>query len=840
VRIYDSGEIAGGRYGLAMEFIDGVTLDKWSRSLNARTGRGVPRRNLHDRLRLMSKVCDAVLCAHQHAIVHRDLKPANILVDAESEPHVLDFGIAHQTGTDDPIRLTHTGEFAGTLAYASPEQVAGDPTKVDTRTDIYSLGVILYEMVTGHMPYDVGGPLALAVRNIESAVPVPPPTDPDVATIILKALDKDPARRYATAAGLRSDIDRFLAGEPIGAKRDQTWYVLLKGLRKHRRVVIAASALLLALLLGLAGLGYGLISSHESHLRESLERERTADAARRAQAVNIVLQELLPAQEGGAYPPDGSVVANGLRNLTRALDTGWLGSRPALASDVEEVLTDIYRARQTAWGWEAEMAARNSKLLNSGLYGPDNPRTLASAHKEAAAMAARGRLSDAERLARGNIEQRLKVLGPGHPAVIASRGLLAQILLALGRAGECQAECVNALRESPDDFGEGALEKAGVRRTYADALLITEGYDQAGQECVKALRVHSVEFRDINTDIAADLRTLADIFAKTPKDHPWSSPILAWIASDWPKAAAELRGMASSLDPAAPVSDRQPLIPVLSRLLELKSRLLPDEPTELAETHALLGRVQVYSFETGALTDRRLLTAAGAHFITAAHILENAIGPDHIAVANCYDDAADVLWDTDPSAAADASLSSVRIWRAQPPERQDQAQLATQERGVADTLTIAGRYAEAEIYYKIALKEYELLLGDDSYVVATTSTRYGEMLRRAGRLGEAERAALRGWTVGSKSLTAPPDQRMNYVLVLGSVLLDQGRFAEAEPLLFEALTYLAFTRDTPRHRVSERIAGEIALLRWRQGDLGGARWWLRFGKSGLFYIPRPG
>ena len=262
VTVHESGFVSDGRYGLVMEYIEGVPLDRWSRSLDGARGREARRRALRERLRVMVKVCDAVANAHQHSIVHRDLKPANILVDTAGEPHILDFGIARETGPDSLSRLTLTGEFAGTLAYASPEQVGRDPSLVDTRTDIYSLGVIMYELVSGRMPYEFNGPVSQTLRSIESAEPAPlgrntrdpdePWVDGEVATIILKAMAKDPARRYQTAASLRNDIARYLTGDAIEARRDSTWYVLRKAATRHRAIATAAS-LIFALLVIFGG-----------------------------------------------------------------------------------------------------------------------------------------------------------------------------------------------------------------------------------------------------------------------------------------------------------------------------------------------------------------------------------------------------------------------------------------------------------------------------------------------------------------------------------------------------------------------------------------------------------
>jgi eukaryotic-like serine/threonine-protein kinase len=260
VTVYESGSLADGRYGLVMEYLEGVPLDQWSRSLDRGPSRESRRAALRTRLGVMAKVCDAVMYAHQRSIVHRDLKPANILIDAQGEPRILDFGIARHLGPQEHDRLTHTGEFAGTLAYASPEQISGDPSAVDTRSDLYSLGVIMYELVSGKMPYPVKGPMSQIVRNIERAEPAPltgrnpggPCTDTDASTIILKAMAKDPARRYQSAAELRDDLRRYLAGEAIAARRDSTWYVVRKTARRHRAIVTAA-CLIFVLLTALSG-----------------------------------------------------------------------------------------------------------------------------------------------------------------------------------------------------------------------------------------------------------------------------------------------------------------------------------------------------------------------------------------------------------------------------------------------------------------------------------------------------------------------------------------------------------------------------------------------------------
>ncbi|MDP6446230.1 MAG: protein kinase [Pirellulaceae bacterium] len=264
VTIYDSGS-SGGRKFYAMEFIDGETLDEHAASIRGDGNRPAEhRRSTRQILRLFEKVCRAVGYAHARGVIHRDLKPGNILVDEEGEPHVLDFGLAKLANSEPAdVNRTVPGEFLGTLAYASPEQAGGDPEELDVRTDVYSLGVVLFEMLTGQYPYDVRRSLNTVLDNIRHAPAkrlsrMHSHVDDEIETITLKALSKEPARRYQSAEQLAQDVSLYLAGEAIDAKRDSGWYVLRKALRRYRAAVsmIAASfvIIVLSLVLSLAAL----------------------------------------------------------------------------------------------------------------------------------------------------------------------------------------------------------------------------------------------------------------------------------------------------------------------------------------------------------------------------------------------------------------------------------------------------------------------------------------------------------------------------------------------------------------------------------------------------------
>lgn len=281
VAVHDAGVVAGFHY-VVMNYVDGETLDQSITPPDKLTPEAIA-----GMIRLFIKVCDAVHAAHLHGVIHRDLKPSNVRVDSRGEPHVLDFGLAKAVDTPHDSAMTQTGQFVGSLPWASPEQVEGASSRIDLRTDIYSLGAILFQLLTSALPFDVGSSLHDVFDKVLYQEPPRPSSvvaaaggpriGDELDTIILKCLSKDPDRRYQSAADLSRDLRRYLDGEPIEAKRDSALYVLRKTMRRYRlRVAVAgALAVLLAVFGAIMAMMYGRsvrLEQSAVHSAESLSK----------------------------------------------------------------------------------------------------------------------------------------------------------------------------------------------------------------------------------------------------------------------------------------------------------------------------------------------------------------------------------------------------------------------------------------------------------------------------------------------------------------------------------------------------------------------------------------
>ncbi len=297
-RIYDAGTAAittsEGTATVpyfAMEYVDGMPLME-----HIQTGRLGTR----DRMRLLAKIAEAVGEAHRHGIVHRDIKPQNIIVDRQGNPKVLDFGVARATDSDIALTTIQTdvGQLIGTLGYMSPEQVAGDPTRINARTDVYALGALGYEMLTGKPLVDAHRRTMAEVARIIQDVEPPSLSSisrvyrGDLDTIVAKAIDKEPTRRYRDANELASDVSHYLNDEPIVARRATTMYQLAKFTRRNRVLVGGIVATIVVLVLGLVGTGVGFLQAMQDRDRAFAEQTKANTARELAELRFVELRKL--------------------------------------------------------------------------------------------------------------------------------------------------------------------------------------------------------------------------------------------------------------------------------------------------------------------------------------------------------------------------------------------------------------------------------------------------------------------------------------------------------------------------------------------------------------------
>ncbi len=695
-RIFDAGEHATATARipyLAMEYVDGSSLREYCQHTGA---------NDRTRLQLLTQVARAVHHAHVRGVVHRDLKPGNVLVGKDGQPRVLDFGIALALGdAADPQRLTQLGELVGTLSYMSPEQIGGDTRRVDQRSDVYALGVILYELLCGEYPHALQNTSLIEAARIVSEQPPRalakrrPELAGDVDTLVMKALEADRDRRYQSAGDFADDIERYLDNRPILARPATAAYLTGKFLRRHKVATTAAAVVLLSLLAAVA------VSLHFAIAEAQARREAVARAESN-EAVSRFLIDMLTSAD-----PERSL-GNQL-TLRQALDgaadsaSATLSEQPAVQAQIKGTLATTYRS--------IGELDRAEKLYNEAL-------ALTSQGVDETAMEMRlGRLSTWQDAGRNDealaeAEAMLKETA-ARPALKEQRLHIdlerGRALLALGRNDEALKvfRDVKALTDANPqlnpDIGTTALH------LLASALRITSAF----AESESMLR----ELRDIRV-------------ARLGPDHPQTLYTRNNLA-----AAIQLQGR----DAEAEAEFRS--------VLEARERVLGPEHLSTLATMQNLANL---------LIQQKRHDEAEPLIRTTAEVTERVFGAEHTRTQMAQNSLAYLLEDLgqlDEAEAMHRRILALQNARLEAGESIDSELLATRN-NLAMLLTRKGQFDEALSQFDILLKAALAALPEDHAYVAIFRSNYGDSLNKAGKAAQARPLLEAAFPILEKSMGA--------------------------------------------------------------------------------------
>ncbi|MEP7010862.1 MAG: serine/threonine-protein kinase [Acidobacteriota bacterium] len=567
-RLLDVGLAEDGRPYVALEWIDGLPIDAWCNA------RGL---DLADRVRLFRRVCAAVHAAHQRLVVHRDLKPGNVLVTPEGAPKLLDFGLAKLLGDSEglPADPTATALRALTPAYASPEQVRGEP--VSTATDVYSLGVLLFELATGRRPIRTEG---LAPAEVERAICEQPPSftavrlPADLENILRMVLRKEPERRYGSVAQLDEDLGRFLAGRPVVARPDTWAYRTTKFVRRHRWAVAAASVFL-ALIVAFA----------VSLALQSRRLARERDRAERTAGFLIDLFEIAdPSESRGASVTAREMLDRGAVRLRTEL-----ADEPEVRASLQETIGRVYQNLGLFSG--AEPLLVESLATRRRLFPGDHPEVASSLNRLAVVQALSGDYARAEPLFREALAMRERLFAEDDPLVVASLNNLALLLHDRGDYAAAEPLYRRALRLDRDhpDPDCAAAVNLGL-------LLIDRGDYVTAESLVRpalaTIRNHDGE---LHPEVA---RTFGFLGLALEGQGRWAEAEQSFRRAmeidqtvqqgNHPDLARDLHLLGALL---LEQGNLQAAGPPLDRAAEIRERLFPPNHPELAATWERQGRL---------------------------------------------------------------------------------------------------------------------------------------------------------------------------------------------------------------------------------------------------------
>ena len=479
-QIYEAGAAEtsfGSQPFFAMEIIHGKPLIEYAEAKHL---------NTRQRLALMIQICEAVEHAHQRGIIHRDLKPGNILVEESGQPKILDFGLARVTDGDmQATRQTDMGQLLGTLAYMSPEQVTADPLALDTRSDVYALGVILYELLAGRLPYELSRHVYEVVRTIQQVDPKPLSSinrayRGDIETIAAKALEKDKTRRYGSAAELAADIRRYLEDRPIAAKPASTSYQLRKFARRNKVLVTGTFAVFLTLIVGVVVSTWQAVRARRAEVRAQAETA-TAQAVVDFLQNDLLAQASANKQAGPKTKPDPDLKVRTALDRAAERIEGKFAKQPEVEAEIRQTIGQTYY--DLGLYPEGRKQLEQALTLRRRVLGPDNPKTIETMLSLGLTALLQDKYAEAEEIDNRALEISRRVLGPENPVTLKCTSAVVNLYLAQHKAAQTEALAKQALEisrrvlgpEHPDTLyaaGNLAASYAGQGKYAQDAALL--------------------------------------------------------------------------------------------------------------------------------------------------------------------------------------------------------------------------------------------------------------------------------------------------------------------------------------------------------------------------------
>jgi serine/threonine protein kinase len=653
-KVFDAGSTPAGQPYFVMEYVSGLPITSYcdQKHLPAR-----------ERLALLIKVCEGVQHAHQKAIIHRDLKPSNILVvevDGKPVPRIIDFGIAKAISqkSEDETLVTRAGGMVGTPGYMSPEQADPSVLDVDTRTDVYSLGVVLYELLAGVLPFDVKHwktkPFHEVLRQLHEDDPPSPSTrisgdpasitvaanrnaDPrrlasmlrgDLDWITLKALEKDRTRRYGTPSELSADIGRYLRNEPVTARPASPAYRAKKYAQRHKFGVAAVSVVLLLLI------AFGVMQAVELR-RITRERDRANRERDRATRVTDFMTGMFNVSDPSNARGKTVTAREILDKSSAKIDTS-LSQDPELKAQMMDVMGVVYQSLGL-YSSALPLLERSAEIRRRVL-GPESPETLATMHHLATTLVADGRYPEAEKLFRETLDIQRRVLGPENAFTLLSMNNLAYALYQQGRYAEAEKLDRETLdirrRVSGPEHPDTLLAMAGL----ADALDRQGHYAEAeklDRETLDIRRRVSGPDHPHTLEVMNNLATLLDTEGHYPDaeklDRETLEIELRVLGPEHPTTLLTSANLANVLADEKRSGEAEKL---LRETLDIQRRVLGPEHSDTLQSATNLATI---------LDDERRYADAEKLQRETLEIQRRVLGPEHPAtISSIYNLACDV------------------------------------------------------------------------------------------------------------------------------------------------------------------------------------------------------